>query len=586
MTDDEEGDGEPMVDEKFPPSPPRFWTPLASFIGGAGKEIRKWGGLLGQSSPIRRLFTPTFRRGGWAKEVWPDLPGLDGDNIWGLPEELKVEEFCEQPLRVKVCPDATKKKQPTVWNKKKRKHMLKLAMGKAKELGEDTKKVTEFKKKFSAKSSWKPQVARRKTIAGIAKSLGKETCAGKKWNPVSFTKLGTVLKDSGYKSAKIYLAEAKLMHVEAGGVWDQQMVRVHQQVKRAVERSKGKTKRAAEVPAHLWVTDPPEKKPEGNSSKRVSARRANLAFVLGVHWMLREAELVELTPEDITLDMGKKLAKVTLRSSKMDQAGETVSRILQCSCGEMCSSNKQCPYFVAWEIVTCCKAEELRPVKDKRWLVASPSGKRISKAGLIKKWQGMYGEEVSGHSARRSGALRYIRAGWQLAQVAFLGRWSSNVIYQYAQEELAVNGGHGTWEVKKSVFETPSLSQLLGGGGEKSKALAIEDTNPPDWAERLRGEMEVVKQQGEKDSEAFKEMAKTWEECMANREGKLPEFVRSLKSGTTHVNVTRCPWSPATTWRTRCGWQFGASGFTFVEKGEESLCAKCATFSHRAEQEG
>ena len=57
VTDDEEGDGEPMVDEKFPPSPPRFWTPLASFIGGAGKKKRKWGGLLGQSSPIRRLFT-------------------------------------------------------------------------------------------------------------------------------------------------------------------------------------------------------------------------------------------------------------------------------------------------------------------------------------------------------------------------------------------------------------------------------------------------------------------------------------------------------------------------------------------------
>ena len=349
----EDGEEEEAVGEVgFPPSPPRFWTPLANFICEAGRKKRKWGGLLGQSSPIRKLFNPTFHKGGWAKEDWPDLPGREDGFKWKLPEALKLEvKPTKEAGEGQVVKRGTVKVlQPLVWNKKKRKHMMEAAIVKAKELGKDTRSVSEFKKKFSANSSRKPQLARRKTIEGIAKSLGKETNLGKAWNPESFTKLGAVLKDSGYKSAKIYLAEAKMMHVEAGGVWDQQMVRVHQQVKRAVERGKGKTKKAAEVPAHLWITDPPEKKPEGNSSKRVSARRANLAFALGVHWMLREAELVELVPEDITLDMGKKLAKLTLRSSKTDQAGETVSRILQCSCGEVCSSNKQCPYFVAWEM--------------------------------------------------------------------------------------------------------------------------------------------------------------------------------------------------------------------------------------------
>lgn len=446
---------------------------------------------------------------------------------------------------------------------RKRFQMLAIAMNKAKSLGEEKGRVAEFKKKFSASSSFKPMLARRKTVESIATSLSKDTKGGRQWTPELFTNLGTVLKESGYKSAKLYLAEAKLMHIEDGNPWDQQMERVHQQVKRAVERGKGKAKRALEVPVHLWIANAKDKPVKQNSRKRVSEARADLAFALGVHWMLREAELVEMRVEDILLDRSKKAAKVCLKSSKMDQAGETVSRILQCNCGVVCSANKQCPYFVAWEIVRCCNAEyQLQSGGEKMPLVASPAGKKVSKAGLVKKWQYLYGPGVSGHSARRSGALRYIRAGWQLAQVAFLGRWASNVIYQYAQEaleELAVNGGHGTWEVKQSVFETPSLNQLLNGSEKKEPADTEKksDQTPPEWAERLKGEMESLKQLGE-ETKALQEMAKFWEEKMANKEGKLPEFVRALKSGTTRVNATRSPWSPATTWRTRCGWMFGA----------------------------
>ena len=41
-----------------------------------------------------------------------------------------------------------------------------------------------------------------------------------------------------------------------------------------------------------------------------------------------------------------------------------------------------------------------------------------------------------GHSARRTGALRYIRHGWAIPQVAYLGRWKSAVIYEYVAEAL------------------------------------------------------------------------------------------------------------------------------------------------------
>ena len=41
--------------------------------------------------------------------------------------------------------------------------------------------------------------------------------------------------------------------------------------------------------------------------------------------------------------------------------------------------------------------------------------------------------ELPGHSARRSGAMMYVRAGLPLQEVAFLGRWKSNVVLMYAE---------------------------------------------------------------------------------------------------------------------------------------------------------
>ena len=37
--------------------------------------------------------------------------------------------------------------------------------------------------------------------------------------------------------------------------------------------------------------------------------------------------------------------------------------------------------------------------------------------------------KITGHSARRSGALFYIRSGYALEQVKFLGRWKSDWLW-------------------------------------------------------------------------------------------------------------------------------------------------------------
>ena len=69
-------------------------------------------------------------------------------------------------------------------------------------------------------------------------------------------------------------------------------------------------------------------------------------------------------------------------------------------------------------------------------LAANSKGERASKSDIVKDWKALYGEAVTGHSGRRSGALQYIRRGWAVSQVGCLDRWKSNVTMEYAQEAL------------------------------------------------------------------------------------------------------------------------------------------------------
>lgn len=72
--------------------------------------------------------------------------------------------------------------------------------------------------------------------------------------------------------------------------------------------------------------------------------------------------------------------------------------------------------------------------------------KMATKAMLVSSWQTIFKQRDTGHSARRTGALSYIREGWSISQVAYLGRWKSSVILQYAEEALASMPANRTQE--------------------------------------------------------------------------------------------------------------------------------------------
>ena len=77
-----------------------------------------------------------------------------------------------------------------------------------------------------------------------------------------------------------------------------------------------------------------------------------------------------------------------------------------------------------------------------------------------------------------------------------------------------------------------------------------------------------------------------WGKIADQNFGLLPPLVIS-KSGLVHDNMRQPVASPVGTWRTRCGWPFGSSSFTFGYGIDKVTCQKCNTLrlAHSKEQE-
>ena len=122
-----------------------------------------------------------------------------------------------------------------------------------------------------------------------------------------------------------------------------------------------------------------------------------------------------------------------------DSEGQSISRTLQCICEEGC--DLRCPYAVLEMLVNNAV---LKGAKGGH-LAICDGGEGATKAEIVSVWKRLRSRSVTAHSTRRSGALQYIRKGWAISQVGYLGRWKSNVSLEYAQEALesmAVNASN------------------------------------------------------------------------------------------------------------------------------------------------
>ena len=509
---------------KFPPSPPKIPSKSPSASPTA--------------SPLRKLIRGPASA---AWEWWNKQSKPKGENNT-LPE-LGVQEVPERTRRADL-PEETKPRLPKGGLRKR-------AMNLVKRKSVDRWKALE--KGFYANSSRASKNSKWTTVQHI---LGGRPGG---WNKVleieDLKDLGEALLNAGYKSGTGYVIEAKMRHLENGGTWEPKHERCFKLCVKALERTKGPKKKALEV------TVMERGKPRGSALKwKTGVKFAQELFIFATIWMMREIEIANMTTEDILLDHLSKRVTITWRMSKQDHSNQGVRRTLQCTCHKKCMS--ECPFAVAYDLVK--KLEGANGTGSD--LVVTRDGKEPTKALLVASWRMIYQKKVGGHSARRSGALHYIRCGWQVQQVAFLGRWASNVIMEYAKEALE---------------DTPANLKLF----EKTHKMVRKNTNGENEMgqdyltlhKKLAEDVDVLKNKMEGAGKEVQDLASQFEKLQMAEGGLLPNLVQSRASKTIHINIALVATSPPMSWRTKCGWHFASSQYVFVNKAEPQFpqCAKC-----------
>lgn len=444
----------------------------------------------------------------------------------------------------------------------RKKASLKEATQLAREAGPGSKHIAELEANFSAASSKATVASKRETIKKIMGAL--PICDTV--FPLSVYKvkaLAAVLMKAGYTSAEGYLVEAKCAHIEEGWEWTPQLDRFFKMAKRACARGKGPEKRAPEVRIDKWWS-----KRMGVTNGPASVFFPNELFVLAACFLLREIELAAFSVEELKVDRALQQVCLQWNVSKMDPTAKGIQRVLKCQCKSfVCGPN--CPFKVADDLLAKLKAKALDP----SGLCWTRRREKATKAQIIATWTKVYGTKVTGHSPRRSGTMRYLREGWSIAQIAYLGRWKSSVVYKYAEEALA---------------ELPALSRdehkpALSKGEPGSSQLVQEETQKlQDLWTATAVKVERYKADAKSTAKALKEEIEILKKA-AKGQGLLPKRVKALQGGKVHCNMSLPVFSPAVSWKTRCGWHFGCGSFIFLHEGEVT-CEKCASFA--PEQEG
>ena len=204
--------------------------------------------------------------------------------------------------------------------------------------------------------------------------------------------------------------------------------RTFELAKRALERNQGPSRKAPELQLVEFKSAGPDWRP----GKLVYPK---LTYCLELAFMLRRCELERLSLDDLFVNQAKGTVTVHIRSAKKDQKAKGAKRTLGCTCTSRPSS--QCPVELSAELRRALVNSGLKdPASGKVWLTSMPDGSRATKSKVVKAWAEASGCPVQGHTARRSGALRYVRAGVAVSDVTYLGRWHSDLVFRYAEEAM------------------------------------------------------------------------------------------------------------------------------------------------------
>ena len=573
--------------EKFPPCPPSSWfhdeegeeedlemkTPSNKGMSDGGSDAdsppqkQQWNlwdfvkGFTPPNSPLQR-FQGFSLLSGWSGKRPGELPKPTATANRGTTGQ-------ERPETKRREVRSSRTTLPTRMKLKGRPNINKIIKKINKKQNGNLKDAQDaLVRDFSANSSRASVTSRRSTIAKLMNGITNRS----NWLPLSaedLKSIAAVLKEEGYKSAALYLSDLKLMHIEKNFQWTSHLDRVLRQCKLSVNRGKGPRKKAKEVPEDVWAQERAE---EVSQSGRDEVRNGRRLFALGVQWMMREIEIAALTTENFNFNRSLRTVTLTWFECKTDQEGATISRVLQCQCDDS-SCGLRCPYDNAMQLVSSAFDSK---GGEPNAIATTIKGKEASKHMILKSWQQLFGKEVTGHSTRRSGALQYIRKGWSISQVAFLGRWRSNIILQYADEAL------------QSIPVNASANFNLE---KKDNAVVMQASIPTDTVIQqeivleLKEEIRRLKSGSTSVERRLKELQEKEIESDKPDPHILPGRITSLKSNVVHQNITLLLCTPPHTWRTLCGWHYYNSAYSFSGQSEDVTCQKCINIAQGKEDE-
>ena len=558
----------------FPPPPPRQEASEKEPKGPWWREML--------ASPVKRL-----KLTGWAspwKENPPrlDLPPAEPEitHVEGTkattaqkPTTAKANDRSRpKPHRLDLAP----RKTGLMQRKCGRSH----AVGLAKNKTLRNRAVANIVASYYSNSSIAAKNSKRRMVDKLLKAANLDFPL----TPLHIKTVAGALKDAGYKSTFSYLIEMKTMHIELDHTWSSLLDRHFKLCMAAAKRNVGPRKKAPEVPEDIWVNHPLLEDPSNQGTKVGLA--AHL-FACGVYWMMREIEIANLSAKDIKFDSNNRLVTVLFINSKGDQEARGVSRTLQCICKEGCTL--KCPYAVLEVLVNYAGLKG----SPNAMISTTANGKqRATKKDLVDAWRSLYGTQITGHSARRSGALQYIRKGWAVSQVGYLGRWKSNIILEYAQEALesmAVNVGvafgHSDYlkdpsTVEKEITSLSNRQTTPTGDrndeGHEDKRVVVS---------RLAAELRLFKSESKDAVKGLGEAIKELEAKLGNNTKYLPPLVRSGRHQVFHRNTRTLVYAHSAMWRTMCGWNYYGSTYEFVE-GDATMvtCNKCMSTAPSKEE--
>ena len=393
------------------------------------------------------------------------------------------------------------------------------------------KAVAKLRGKMFAKSTLASRASKRKRLCDILLKVKGE----KEFFPLDAEELelvGAVLSEADLKAGEQYINEVKLMQLEAGWAWDEVLERQLAMVKRALRRDVGPDRRAKEVkPEGIAVEDPKEVDKQGEGAPAF----LKMSYVFAAVWMLRSGEVVGLDSAHLDLDPTEKKVSLLIPKSKMDQGKRGVKRTLTCCGHRPCKST--CPWRISVRVKNNMAGEN-----DDDPLIADGTGGRISRFQLVKSCVNNVDETMSGHSARRSGAMFYTRERWSLADLMFLGRWKSAAVFRYMEEAMAELPINET--VKKEKKTEPPAS-----------VVNVDEEDSPI----------VVK----------------GPEIKAQGANKKPLWAISISSrGKVAHRVGKASWGmPIAEWTTICGWHFARNNarveLTRFKELHINCCQKC-----------